>query len=417
MSGGVTWGSNTVHTFGGTPAPTPSAFSFGAPAPAPSAFGAPAPSAFGAPYPAPATGSFSFGSTTSQAKPPGSGGSLFGTPAPAPSAFGATGSFGSFGQPQQSQVPQHHIPAQAAMEAKITAERVVEAERIRTKIEKLHREYCGMSVVPEDGEESAKFVAIVYNEITPEERQLRMIHGMATGQPQAQGAYTHHYQNLQQQQPIFAPQRPPQINGRDWKMAVVNNPDPNNYVPTPIIGAVALQGRVSNQQARAKEYAENAIAIQKNLEFIRQREAIARQDLVEKDRKYTALRRRLLELMKRVEVARCLNKPFQPDEYRVMQRLTKLLNEVEQLRGAFFTLNDQAKTQSVSGNRSGASINSNIADNNGNLLGVNKEELLGILTEQRRKLEKLNETAKKDLLDVGLIGRRVVASVPASIPR
>jgi len=97
--------------------------------------------------------------------------------------------------------------------------------------------------------------------------------------------------------------------------------------------------------------------------------------------------------------------------------LTKLLNEVEKLRGAFFTLNDQAKTQSVSGNRGGASINSNIADNNGNLLGVNKEELLGILTEQRRKLEKLNETARNDLLDVGLIGRRVVASVPASIPR
>ena len=244
-----------------------------------------------------------------------------------------------------------------------------------------------------------------------------MIHGMATGQPQEQGMYSQHFQNLQQQQPIFAPQRPPQINSRDWKMAVVNNPDPNNYVPTPIIGAVALQGRVSNQQARAKQYADNAVSVQKNLEFIRQREAIARQDLMEKDRQYATLRRRLLELMQRVEVARCLNKPLQPDEYRVMQRLAKQLDHVEKLRSAFFTLQDQAKTQSVSGNRSGTSINANIADNDGNLLGVNKEELLGILTEQRRKLEKLNETAKNDLRDVGLIGRRVVASVPASIPR
>ena len=131
MSGGVTWGNNTVHTIGGVPAP--SAFSFGAPAPAPSAFGAPAPSAFGAPAPsvfgapapsafgapapsafgasapAPAAGGFGFGSTTT----PAAGGGLFGTPAPAPIAFG------SFAQPQQPHVPQHYIPAQAAMEASL----------------------------------------------------------------------------------------------------------------------------------------------------------------------------------------------------------------------------------------------------------------------------------------------------------
>jgi hypothetical protein len=292
----------------------------------------------------------------------------------------------------------------------MTAERVVEAERIRTKIEKLHREYSGTSVVPEDGQESARFVAVVYNELTPEERQFRMIHGMATGQPQHLGMQSQSYHNSQQQQPIFAPQRPPQINNRDWKMAVVNNPDPNNYVPTPIIGAVALQGRVSNQQNRAKEYATNAVVVQKNLEFIRQREAMARQDLMEKDRQYATLRRRLLDLMTRVEVARCLNKPLQADEHRVMERLSILLNQVERLRGAFFTLQDQAKTQSVSGNPTGTLANA------GESLGVNNEELLGILTEQRRKLEKMNGTAKNDLRDVGLVGRRVVATVPSSNP-
>lgn len=302
----------------------------------------------------------------------------------------------------------------ASVQAKISAERVVEAARIRTKIEKLHREYSGTCVVPEDGEESAKFVAIVYNDLTPEERQLRLIHGMATGQSRRQ-MYSQNLQ-LQQQQPIFAPPRPPQINDRDWKKAVVNNPDPNNYVPTPIIGAVALQGRVSNQQARAKQFADSAIQIQKNFEFIRQRQAIARQELMERDRKYATLRRRLLELMMRVEVARCLNKPLQADEHRVKQRLASLLKQVEQLRGAFVTLQDQAKTLSVSGNRGDALGNSGIADDSGQLLGGQKDELLGILTEQRRKLEKLNETAKTDIRDVGLIGRRVVAAVPVSMP-
>ena len=294
----------------------------------------------------------------------------------------------------------------------MTAERVVEAERIRTKIEKLHREYTGTCVVPEDGQESAKFVAVVYNELTPEERQFRLIHGMATGLSQHQGMQSQllSHSSQQPQHPIFAPQRPPQINSRDWKMAVVNNPDPNNYVPTPIIGAVALQGRVSNQQNRAKEYANNASVLQKNLEFIRQREANARQDLTEKDRQYATLRRRLLDLMTRVEIVRCLNKPLQADEYRISQRLARLLDQVERLRVAFSTLQDQAKMQSLSGNAGDA------IGEGSEILGVNSEELLAILTEQRRKLEIMNGTAKKDLNDVGLIGRRVVATVPSSIP-
>ena len=295
----------------------------------------------------------------------------------------------------------------------MTAERVVEAERIRTKVEKLHREYSGTCIVPEDGEESAKFVAVVYNELTPEERQFRMIHGIATGQPQHSGMISQSYHNSQQQQPIFAPPRPPQINSRDWKIAVVNNPDPYNYVPTPIVGAIALQGRVSNQQNRAKEYAKNAVLVQKNLEFIRQRQAMARQDLMEKDRQHAGMRRRLLELMTRVEVARCLNKPLQADENRVMQRLSTLLDQVERLRGAFFTLQDQAKMQSLSNKSSGSSVNGN---NRGDseTLGMQNKQLLRILTEQRRKLQKMNETAKGDLRDVGLIGRRVVRNVPSS---
>ena len=94
---GVTWGNNTVHTIGGAPAPT----SFGAPAPA-----------IGAPATTTATGAFGFGTTTTAngpAKP-----SLFGTPAP------ATIGFGSLGQQQKPQVPQHRIPAQAAIQVGVS---------------------------------------------------------------------------------------------------------------------------------------------------------------------------------------------------------------------------------------------------------------------------------------------------------
>ena len=115
--------------------------------------------------------------------------------------------------------------------------------------------------------------------------------------------------------------------------------------------------------------------------------------------------------MKKVEVARCLNQPLQLDEHRALQRLTRLLNHVEQLRGAFLKLQNQAKTQIVSG-KSGAGGTSTNADNSSDLLGVNKNELLSVLTEQRRKLEIMTDTAKMDIRDVELIGRRVVASFP-----
>jgi len=381
---GVTWGNNTVHTIGGA-----------------SAFGAPT-SAFGAPATTPATGGFGFGSgITSPAKP-----SLFGTPTP------ATSGFGSISTQPRLQVPQHHIPAQAAMQAKMTAERVVEAERIRNKIEKIHREYSGTCTVPEDGQESAKFVAVVYNDLSPEERQFRMIHGMVSGQGQHQGVQSKFYHNSQQQGMVFAPQRPNQITSRDWTMAVVNNPDPSNYVPTPIIGSIALQGRVSNQQNRAKEYAKNAVVVKGILEFIREREALARQDLVEKDRQYATLRRRLLELIPRVEVARCLNKPLQADEFRIMERLSILLGQMERLRGAFSNLQDQVRMQSLSCNSKDSLADADVGGSESP--GTNNEELLEILKEQRLKLEKMNQTAKKDSRDVGLIGRRIFVAAPSS---
>jgi hypothetical protein len=293
-------------------------------------------------------------------------------------------------------------------QAKMTAERVVETERIRNKLEKLYRVYTGTHVVPEDGEASAKFCAIVYNDLTPEELQHRMIHGMTTGYAQHQGSsYSQSYNN------IFRPPRPNQITGRDWEKALVENPDPNKYVPIPIVGAVALQARVANQQNRSEEYAKNAADLQKHLEFIREHEAKARQDLIEKDRQYAHLKGRLLEVMKKVEVARCLNQPLQLDEHRALQRLTKLLNHVEQLRGAFLKLQNQAKTQIVSGKSGGGGGGTSTnANNSSDLLGVNKNELLSVLTEQRRKLEIMTDTAKKDLRDVDLIGRRVVASFP-----
>jgi hypothetical protein len=410
----VTWGQNTVHTFG-APAPVP-ASNFGAPAPAPSGglfgpptpaastslfgapaaapgstglFGAPAPaptsgSLFGAPAPAPAPGGSLFGSTPAPASfgsfgAPAPTTSLFG--APAPTAFGASPSLvpGSSTSAQQQQ----QIPAQAALQAHMDASARQEAERVRSALERLHAAYAGCAI-PSSGGEESKYVAIVYNDLTPEQRQLQWLHGMGNGGQ------------------ILAPDKPPQVSEKEWRNAVVNNPDPQNYMPVALIGAVALQGRVSWQQDRAKELASNAATLHKSHDTIKDRSAHTKQDVEEKARRYAALRKRLLDVMRRVELARCMNQQIQPDEFKAVQRLNDLLKEVDSVRGVLISLQDKARTQTAAVAKSAQA--SGIPD---------RAQLFPVLKEQRQKLETLTNTTRRDVRDVSLVQQRVLTSVPA----
>jgi hypothetical protein len=421
----VTWGQNTVHTFG-TPSPgvsapaplfgsssiTPSSlpsaptFSFGASTSAPTPalaggglFGStPAPSSgvtpslFGA-SPAPVGGSL-FGSTT----PAPTIGNLFGNNAIAPSGgglFGNTSSASSgivlgsaptpgttlFGTPTQQQQQQQQIPAQAALMGYIDASARQETERVCTKLEKLFITYNGQEMVSEDNLESAKFVTITYNPLTREQKQMRYVAG------------GHHQ--------IFEPPRPHQICGRDWKLAVVNNPDPDEYEPLMLNGSSSLQARVLWQQERATEDSIHANHVQAIFDFVRQRQSQTRQMLLEKEHKFAALRRRLLQIMTKVEIARSLNKPFQPDEYKAMQRLQALLSQVDQLRNEALLLRNQAKAHSQV---------ERAHQGNVSLDGIPRKHLEMVLDEHRRQLQILTETAKKDRRDIELVGNRVMQS-------
>jgi hypothetical protein len=258
-----------------------------------------------------------------------------------------------------------------------------EAERVRSALERLHAAYTGSAFPGSSGDES-KYVAIVYNALTPEQRQLQWLHGMGNGGQ------------------ILAPDRPPQVSEKEWKKAVVNNPDPQNYMPVALVGAVALQGRVSWQQDRAKELASNTATLHKSHDTVTERSARAKQEVEEKARRHVALRKRLLDVMRRVELARCMNQQIQPDEFKAVQRLTALLKEVDSVRGVLISLQDKARTQTAAVAKSAQA--SGIPE---------RTQLLPVLKEQRQKLEKLTLTAKRDVRDVGLIQQRVAASVPA----
>jgi hypothetical protein len=195
---------------------------------------------------------------------------------------------------------------------------------------------------------------------------------------------------------IPAPERPPHVSEKQWTKAVVENPDPQNYVPNALVGAAALQARINWQQDRARELASHAATLQRSQDTIRDRSIQAQQDVEQKARKHAALRTRLLDVMRRVELARCMNQPTQPDELRVLQRLAVLQKQVDTVRTGLLALQDKARTQSSTTARS--MMMTEVPE---------PSQVLPVLKDHRKKLETLTTVAQTDQRDVGLIHKRV----------
>lgn len=262
------------------------------------------------------------------------------------------------------------------MQAHLDASQRQEAERVRSALERLNAAYSG---APVPGEQESKFVAIVYNPISPEQRQLQWLHGMGTSEGM-----------------IPMPARPPQVSEKQWRQAVAENPDPQNFVPQPLVGATALQGRIHWQQERAKGLASHAATLQKSHETIQERALQARQKLEAQARKHAALQSRLLDVMRRVELARCMNLPTQPDELKAFQRLAALHKQAQTLRNTLGTV------QSSTGRQPSDSTT---------LTGVPAtSQLLPVLKDHRAKLQTLTTTLQKDQRDASLIQRQLAGS-------
>ena len=386
----VTWGQDQVRLIppaaaaappagGGlfgtpTPSPSPGGSIFGSPAPAPSAFGAfgspaPATTAFGSPA-APSTSLFGTPSSTS----------LFGqAPATAASTFGST----------LQQQGQQHIPAQAALQAHMDASARQEAEKIRLGLETLHCAYTGNVRQGSSSNESSKFVTITYNDMTADQRQLQFLHGLgANGNGR-----------------LMAPPKPPQVSDGDWREAVVKNPDSDSYMPTALAGAMALQARVSWQQDRAKELAANITSLSQTHELLKDRCSRVNQNLEHMQRQHAAVRKRLLDVMRRVELARCMNQQIMPDELRLIERLKVLERELESTRSVFWSLQDKARARSATGGAAQSRVVTAIPD---------RDQLFSVFKLHREELTRLTATVHRDLRDIELIKKRTEEKLPVA---
>lgn len=384
--GGATTTSTT--TAWGQPAASGGLFGSSAPAPAPTAGGlfasapAPAPTGFGTTH-APAAGGL-FGPSTPA---PASGG-LFGAPLPAYGGFGTqqphqqVNPYGGFGtqQPQQHQANPH----QAALHAHQSALQRQDAARIEEAIFNLHGKYSPNAADPLNPALASNnipsslcaFTAILYDPLPPENR--------ARGQ-------------------LSVP-KPSHISNQTWTEALARNPDPKELMPIPILGAPALHSRIVSQQERANALAMHAKKLRETLLFLEKsanssKDAIKRSNLDQE-----ALRRRLLEIMRKVEIIRCMGQPTQRAEVEAQQRLGEIMKQVNLVGKTLANLEERGRQQARAWRMKGATMESRQSDIG--LLPMEEEDkvaLFQVLNGQRLGMERLGSIVKRDVRDAGIM--------------
>jgi hypothetical protein len=241
---------------------------------------------------------------------------LFGAPAP------ALGGFGGQQQIQQQQQQwqayphggyygtQQANPHQAALHAHQSASQRQEMARIEEAIYNLHSKYSPNAADPMNPafvgndipSSLCAFSAILYDPLPSEYR--------ARGGGQ-----------------LSVP-RPSHVDGRAWTEALARNPDPGELMPVPLVGARALHSRIVNQQERADALATHAGKLRETLLYLENSASSSRDVMARSNMEQDALRRRLLEIMRKVEIVRCMGQPTQRAEMEAQHRLGEITKRV-----------------------------------------------------------------------------------------
>ncbi|KAL7478711.1 hypothetical protein ACHAW6_004464 [Cyclotella cf. meneghiniana] len=372
--------------FGSTPAPATSGGLFGStPAPAPSGgfFGNnPAPSGgfFGASAPAPSGGLFG-------APTPAPSGGLFGASAPAPSAFSSQPSFQSAQNPHQ-----------AAYHAHQSASAHQEAARIEEAVANLHSKYSTTAMgTPSVPSSLCAFTAIMYDALTGEQRSA--IAALSTTNIQSNNYLNNRMASMSLSATVIP--KPPHISQKVWNEAQARNPNPGELTPVALVGASSLHSRLIAQQEKATALADHVSTLKDSLGYLQKacnhsREGIRRASLEQE-----SLQRRLLETMRKVEIIRCMGQPVQSAEREAMERMERLLREVNSLTRGVVEVEERGREQGRAWKKK--AVSGLTADLHWLLEKEDKSVLIDVLNEQRSGLEGLGHILKRDERDLGIL--------------
>jgi nuclear pore complex protein Nup54 len=382
---------------------------------------APAPSGgglFGSTTPAPATGGGGLFGSTPAAPAPST--SLFGAPTTAPPATTtqSTNIFGAQPQPQPQQ-PQYYQynqnPQAAALHAHQTVTQHQETARIEELIYNLHSKYSSVASDPRNvvlasnnmPSSLCAFTAILYDPLAPEHRTTNsstttsMMGGGGVG-----GRGGGH---------LSAP-KPPHISNQVWNEALARNPDPNELCPVPLIGATSLHSRLISQQEKAHALSSHATQLRSTLDFLSKTASQSSNAIQFHIQKQSELNHRLLELMRKIEIIRCMNQPIQDAESTSNYQLRVLYDEVNRMIRVLCDLEERGREQARLWRKRGATggvgdgvnvggVNNGVGVDNtsSSLEEEDKLALFHVLNDQRLGMERLGSIVTRDVRDVDIL--------------
>ncbi|CEG36933.1 carbohydratebinding protein [Plasmopara halstedii] len=337
-------GGNAGFGFGGTTA-TPAAssgFNFGGTSATPGAASTPSifnqtttPGtgfSFGAKPTTPGTG-FGFGTGV-----PGTGNSTFGTPGAVGSSLFGTSGFGT--TPLASTAPAPIILGADASVAQLNT----------------------IKAAYQDPAQS-RFKFLMYNAVDPMQRHL----------------YT----------------RPPFISERLWNQAELDNPDPLNSAPVPILGFDGLLKRIKAQQEHAEKYNKYTDDLRGQLIEMDKHMRATEEKMEKCRREHIQLFHALVKIMRDIELLQNYGKPLQREENILATTLKKLQTLLDSQGQYKARLKDVVSMQHVQ--------TESLTSPTSQLSSQDLQRLYGLMDKQRQGLEHLTNILNDDLADIELI--------------
>jgi hypothetical protein len=246
-----------------------------------------------------------------------------------------------------------------------------EAAKLQNSLEILHNSFAGIT---NSVDKSSPFVAIVYDLMTPE--QLKW-----------------HFAHSQPAESLVVPPKPPQVSEEDWLLAVAQNPDPKEFIPNALVGAEALQARLGWQQDRANTFSRGVADLAETCEIMDRRMERYKESISALQRIHMGLSKRLLEVMRKVELVRCMNLPFQMEERNLMDRLVIIRNNVEKVGAMLDSVRNRAPERLQ---------NVDLPD---------ETTLMSIFVAHHSTLGQLSEVVQRDKRDMNMLQERQNKSV------
>ena len=203
--------------------------------------------------------------------------------------------------------------------------------------------------------------------------------------------------------PGNTPPNPPQnVDLAKWSQAVALNPDPTHLTPVPTIGAESLLVRINQQQQKAKSLKSIVNHLHDTIhKDIKPRLADSQLSARHCQTERRSLERRLLYVMRKVELLRCMNLPIQEGETQAKSRLDMLskalaninqhVNEIHQFSS------DQAKLPS----------SYNQEQQQHEWTEDEKSKVYMVLKEQQNGLESLSKIIKRDVRDMDIAKKQM----------